>query len=177
MSLSGLGESYEHTKEVSYHEGRLTPLDGFWLLSFIDKEKGDEMPRNKRNSQPTNVVSSDGATPIWKQPDNAKFINVSLNDVDKQWLQAELPNKHVHIDELFTDATDHAARVSVVPDVKSGRYNATYTAYLPSSAKYGYILSVRAATPALALFALAYADGHKDGAWTPTSDSPKDLFG
>lgn len=135
------------------------------------------MARNRNTSKPANVVPFNGDTPVWKQPDNAKFINVSLNDTDKQWLQTELPNKHVHIDELFTDATDHAARISVVPDAKSGRYNATYTAYLPSSPKYGLILSVRAATPAYALFALAYADGHKTGAWDVAKDNSTDLFG
>lgn len=135
------------------------------------------MARNKRTGELRDVVKDGGATLVWKQPDNAKFINVSLNDADKQWLQAELPNKHVHIDELFTDAADHGARISIVPDAKSGRFNATYTSYLPDSPKYGFILSVRAATPALALFALAYADGHKDGSWTPTQDSSKDLFG
>ena len=135
------------------------------------------MARNKGNSKPSDVVADNGAAPVWKQPAEAKFINVNLNDADKQWLQTQLANKHEHIDELFADATVHAARISIVPDSKSGRYNATYTSYLPSSPKYGFILSVRAATPALALFALAYADGYKDGAWTPTQDSSKDLFG
>lgn len=135
------------------------------------------MARNRNTSKSGDVAADNGTPPVWKQPDNAKFINVNLNDVDKQWLQAELPHKHVHIDELFTDATDHAARISVVPDGKSGRYNATYTSYLASSPKYGLILSVRAATPALALFALAYADGHKDGAWQVTKDASTDLFG
>jgi len=135
------------------------------------------MPRNKATSKPRNVSADNGAAPVWEQPANAKFINVQLNDADKQWLQANVVNKHVIVDELFTDSADHAARISIVPDVKSGRYNATYTSYLPSSPKYGFILSVRAATPALALFALAYADGYKDGAWTVAADNPADLFG
>jgi len=135
------------------------------------------MARNKRNQGHGNVQAGDGAPPQWVQPPDAKFVNVSLSDVDKQWLQDQLDNYPDHVDALFTDADKHAARVSIIPDARSGRYNATFTSYDPESTRYGLILSVRAATPALAVFALAYACLYKPEAWKVSQHSPKDLFG
>lgn len=135
------------------------------------------MARNARTKVSGHVGTSDGAQLTWEQPNQAKFINVTLNAADQEWLQAELPNYLAHINELFTYAGDNACRISVVPDGKSGRYNATLTSYLPGSPRYGFILSVRAKTPTLALFALAYADGHKVGAWDTTGNAPESLFG
>lgn len=135
------------------------------------------MARNSRPKIVGHVGTSDGAQLTWEQPNQAKFINVNLNATDQEWLQAELPNHLVHINELLTYAGDNACRVSVVPDARSGRFNATITSYLPGSPRYGLILSVRAKSPTLALFALAYADGHKAGAWDTASDSSESLFG
>jgi len=135
------------------------------------------MARNRSNQQPANVAKDNPPPTVWEQPNKAKFINVSLNSVDEKWLADNLKDMYTHIEELLTAAPDHACRVSVVPDIKSGRYNATLTPYLTSSPRFGLILSVRAKTPALALYALAYADGHKVGAWDIAADNDTSLFG
>jgi len=135
------------------------------------------MARHKRTEKPADVASGKPVSPIWQQPSDAKFINVSINDADKEWLQAELDDHLAIINELFTEAGKHAARISVVPDIKSGRYNATFTAYASDSPRYGLILSVRGATPIMALYCLAYANGYKVDAWKPQNNSPTSLFG
>lgn len=135
------------------------------------------MARNNNKKPIGNVADSGGVEAMWKQPSDAKFINVSLNDTDKKWLHDHLDDAHDYLDALYIDAGKHAARISVIPDVKSGRYNATFTSYDQQSVRYGYILSVRAATPAMALYCLAYANLYKDGAWTFVANRPTDMFG
>lgn len=135
------------------------------------------MARNPRNQKPANVASGDPAERGWLQPDKARFINVYLNAVDNEWLQAELPNHLDIVAELFTEASKHSARVSVVPDARSGRYNATFTSFDSESPRYGFILSVRGATPLMALYCLAYANGYKVDAWSVKADDNQGLFG
>lgn len=135
------------------------------------------MARNKRTQNNGHVGSDNGAASGWKQPDNAKFINVHLNDTDKQWLQDNMGDSGQVVDELFIMAHKDAARVSILPDARSGRFNATYTSFDTESPRYGFILSVRAATPAAALYALGYAAQHKDGAWAISTNAATDLFG
>lgn len=135
------------------------------------------MARNKPNKNNGHVGGDKPTQSGWQQPDNARFVNINFNDTDKQWLQANMAEGGQMVDELFIMAHKDAARVSIVPDSKSGRFNATYTSYDTNSPRYGLIMSCRASSPALAIFALAYAAMHKVGAWEVSANSATDLFG
>lgn len=134
------------------------------------------MARSKSKTSKLGVVSGTSARTDWLAPENAKFINIYLNDVDQQWLLDNAGEQHEIVAELFEGAAEHAARVSVVPDSRSGRFNATYTVYDVSSVRYGLIMSVRAATPFASLYALAYAVNGKPDAWTVTTTQSGGLF-
>jgi len=135
------------------------------------------MARTKRNDGQRNVADPISPASTIVQPTDAKFVNVSFNDEDKQWLHAQLDDLFQHVDALLVDAEKHTARISVLPDIKSGRWNATFTPYHKESSHYGFILSARGATPLMALYCLAYAHFYKPDAWAQKSNNPADMFG
>lgn len=134
------------------------------------------MARNNTKKRNVGLVGNGGERTDWKAPENARFANVYLNDADQQWLMDNQPNSDDVVATLYEGASHDAARISVVPDARSGRFNATYTTYDVNSPRYGIILSVRAASPFVALYALAYAVIHKPDAWRVTSTQPGGLF-
>lgn len=143
---------------------------------FIRKVR-NEMARNKSRSTKPDVLGNKPFDGRFKQPDKVQFINVSLNDADKEWLHNNLPDLHNHIFEFLATVEERLLRITLSPDARSGRWNALALDNDIESAGYGKALSCRGATPITALYGLAYADGHKDGAWATSADSSSDLFG
>lgn len=135
------------------------------------------MARNKPNSKKPDVLVNDGFGGRFKQPDKLQFINVSFDATDSQWLHDNMGNISSVIDEFLGAANDGLLRITLTPDTRSGRWNAIAACCDTESSRFGQALSCRAKSPALALFALAYADGFKDGAWRAATDSSQDLFG
>lgn len=135
------------------------------------------MARNNSNQKRDNVASTEPPEARIEQPAKPRWLNVTFNDVDQQWLQTNLPNQLTIIDEMYTAWQDQPCRIAVAYDAKSQRWNATLTPLVVGSPRHGLILSCRAKYPIVALFCLAYADGYKDGAWDAASNSTEGLFG
>lgn len=133
------------------------------------RRKSDNVQRDVRD----NGVPGDG----WKQPDKLQFINVSLNDEDKEWLRSELPHVANHIYEFLSECAERYLRITLTPDKASGRWNAIAACCRVDHPDFGKALSCRGANPVTALFGLAYADGFKDGAWKSVANSDEGLFG
>lgn len=135
------------------------------------------MARNKTPRPEPDVLDNLPFGGRFKQPDKVQFVNVSLNDADKQWLHSQLPNQHSIILEFLQVVEERLLRITLTPDIRSGRWNAIALDNDIKSSGYGKALSCRAATPLAALFFLAYADGFKDGAWRTDADNATDMFG
>lgn len=135
------------------------------------------MARGKRNTDNRNVEPLDPNTPVFKQPDKLRFVNVYLDEQDKQWLGDNWKDAWLHISEFMDTAQERYLRINVGYDEKSSRWNAFAACCASNSPDFGKALSVRGATAIAALFGLAYADGFKDGAWEVRTDGNTSLFG
>lgn len=94
-----------------------------------------------------------------------RFINVYLNEVDTKWLAEHVDNASTHVWEWLASLPSGYS-VTVSEDAKSGKYNAMCRVTSEQQANNGLVLSVRAKSATLALYALAYADVVKlKGAW------------
>jgi len=101
-----------------------------------------------------------------------KFLNPYLSDADKAQLEDNADAQYERIIDLIESIhAEYSLRVAF--DRHSSRYNATLTCLVDGHANTGFILSIRGATAADALYALHYLHCIKsEGLWrsiTPES--------
>jgi len=108
-----------------------------------------------------------------------KFINVTLNDQDRNWLDSNDGTLYDCIVELM-EALGGEYALRVAYDYKTTRFTAMLTCLVNDHPNTGLILSMRGATPADAIYALFYVHVHRsEGLWRSVApeDKPASRWG
>jgi len=139
-----------------------------------DRKMGYEKRKRKTGSEQTGA-----ANPASLFVGQHKFINVTLNDQDRNWLSSNDGTLYDCVVELM-EALGGEYALRVAYDYKTARFTAMLTCLVNDHANTGFILSMRGSTPADAIYALFYVHVHRsEGLWRSVApeDKPASRWG